>query len=74
MIQNELNALLVQNGWYPKGYCACKGRPFRWTKGSLTAKLFSDRWTIADNIRVIRYGTNENALTEISEYLQNVVA
>lgn len=74
MIQDQISSLLITNGWYPKGRCACKGRPLRLTKNNLTAKLYEDRWTIADNLRIIRYGNNETALEEISEYLTNLVA
>lgn len=69
ILVDQINALLITNGWSPRGTCACKGRPYRWTKDGYQFKLYADRWIISHGINTIRFGSNETVIAEVTDYL-----
>lgn len=66
----EINAFLVQNGFNPVGKCACKGKPFRWKRGSMEFKLYNNNtWQLLHGPGIVRYGKTETAIAEVQDYL-----
>lgn len=71
----ELNAYLIDMGYYPKGRCACKGKPFRWSsKDGYEVRLYSDEtWQLRHSDQTLRYGHIQTAIDEIQDYYQKLL-